>query len=113
MSLRIFRVTVRGRFDQLDGPTTARLLDAADDHDVVTGGGFTEAGTLVYERSLDFWTFRVQLREDSDDAEADALLHAVANAEAELGRIGAGHRDVKASAIDMASMWERTGTRTR
>jgi hypothetical protein len=109
MSLKIFRVTVRGRFADLDEATRARLLDQLAEHDVVAHGRFSEAGTLVYERSLHSWTFRTQRRAEGEDAEAVALGDAVEQAEVALAELGAGHRDVRASAIDMASMWERTG----
>jgi hypothetical protein len=39
-SPHVYRVTVRGPFDQLTDAQRANLLAAADDHDV-TRGGFT------------------------------------------------------------------------
>ncbi|HEY9556694.1 MAG TPA: DUF6204 family protein [Acidimicrobiales bacterium] len=103
--MRIFRVTVRGWFDGLDDERRAALLAVADDHDVVSVGAYTEAGTLTYERSLHTFTFRVQLRAEGDDAEAEVLERATALATDRLADLGAGHRDVRANAKDMASIW--------
>ena len=105
MTLRIFRVTVRGRFADLGTDARAALLAGVDDHDVVTAGAFTEDGTLTYDRAVDFFTFRFQLRSQADDAEAAVLTDARERAEAALRQRGAGHRDLTAQATDMATMW--------
>ncbi|MET0921135.1 MAG: DUF6204 family protein, partial [Acidimicrobiia bacterium] len=81
MTLRIFRVTVRGRFGALAEPVRARLLTDAAAHDVVKAA-FTETGTLTYERTLHSFTFRFRLRDDSE-AEADADSRATVMADAE------------------------------
>ncbi|MET0420148.1 MAG: DUF6204 family protein, partial [Acidimicrobiia bacterium] len=70
MTLRIFRVTVRGRFGALAEPVRARLLTDAAAHDVVKAA-FTETGTLTYERTLHSFTFRFRLRDESA-TEADS-----------------------------------------
>ena len=106
VTVRIFRVSVRGRFDGLDDADRARLLADQPAHDVVSSGAFTEAGTLTYERAVDFFTFRIQLRGRGDDAEQDVLDEATARAEHAITSLGAGHRDVKAKATDMASVWQ-------
>lgn len=103
--VRIFRVTVRGWFDRLTDEQRAALLAIADEHDTVSVGAFTEAGTLTYERSLHTFTFRVQLRAEGDDAEAKVLEEATQRATAEVEALGVAHRDVRAAAVDMASTW--------
>ena len=103
--MKIFRVTVRGWFDALTDERRAALLAVAAQHDVVSVGGFTEKGTLTYERALHTFTFRVQLREEGDDAEALALERATAMAVAEVEALGVAHRDLRARAVDMASVW--------
>jgi hypothetical protein len=107
MTLRIYRVTVRGRFAGLDDEARAALLADVDDHDVVTAGAFTERGTLTYDRSIDFFTFRFQLRQHDDDADTRVLEQARDLAEAHLRERGLGHRDLKVQATDMATMWRR------
>ena len=103
--VRIYRVTVRGWFDQLTDDQRVSLLAGAAQHDVVSVGAFTEAGTLTYERSLHTFTFRVQLREEGDDAEEVAVERATAAAIAHVEALGAAHRTVRATAVDMASVW--------
>jgi hypothetical protein len=107
VSVHIFRVTVRGRFDGLDDETRARLLADQPHHDVVSSGAFTEAGTLTYEEAVDFFTFRVQLRGKGDDAEADVRAEAEARAVHAMTELGAGHREgLKVTTTDMASVWQ-------
>jgi hypothetical protein len=103
--VRIFRVTVRGWFRDLTDDQRTALLAVADEHDVVSVGAFTEAGTLTYERGLHTFTFRVQLRAEGDDAEAIVLEQATGMALAHVTELGAGYRDVRATAVDMATAW--------
>lgn len=56
-----YRVLVRGRFTDLDDSGRARLLVAAGEHDLLTGG-FSDDGALSYDKSLDFFSYRVQFR---------------------------------------------------
>lgn len=96
-----YRILVRGRFTDLDDAGRARLLAAADEHDMLANGGFSEGGALTYDRSLDFFSFRVQLRaevEATDRAVRDRGLVLAARAVDELG---VDFRDLRASATDM------------
>lgn len=95
-----YRVLVRGRFTDLDDAGRARLLAAADEHDMLTSG-FTEDGALTYDRALDFFSFRVQLRgtvETTDRAVCDRGLALAASA---VGEFGVDFRDLRASATDL------------
>jgi hypothetical protein len=108
MELSIWRVTVRGRFSGLDAASRATLAAELDDHDVVTAGAFTEAGTLTYDAAFDFFTFRYQLRTQADDragAEAAVLADARARAESHLRASGVGARDLKVKATNLADVW--------
>lgn len=109
--MAIFRVTVRGWFDELTDEQRSSLRAVAADHDVVTMGAFTEAGTLTYERGLHTFTLRVQLRSVADDPEATVLVEAERIARGELEALGVAGRDLQATAVDMASVWQRTGRR--
>lgn len=109
--VQIFRVTVRGWFDQMDDEQRARLLDQADAHDLVATGAFTETGTLTYERSLRTFAFRAQLRAEDPDAEEEVVARATAMTGAALAELGVTGRDLKVDAQDMASIWERSGGR--
>jgi hypothetical protein len=105
VTTQIYRVTVRGRFDGLDADTRARLRADQSRHDVVAHGAFSEDGTLTYERNVDFFTFRIQLRQRGEDAHAAVLEEARCRAEFRLEQLGAGWRDLKVQATDMASVW--------
>lgn len=111
--MRIFRVTVRGFFDGLTDGQRADLRARADEFDLLTTGGFSEAGQLSYERNLLTFSFRVQLRVADDDAEGPAAAHALAlerGTALALDRVaselGVAVRRVRADATDMASLWE-------
>ena len=114
MSVHVFRVIVRGRFDGLDDDQRATLLASAGDHDMTSGQLFTIGGTLTYDRRLDFFSYRVESRVDTDEpatAEATALGHAVDVATEDLVRRGLPWHDLRATGTDMASMWDRTRRR--
>ena len=82
MSLTIYRATVKGRFDDLDEAARARLSDELADHDVLVAGGYTEDGSLTYDRALDFFRYRVQVRAEGDEPEAEAVERGHAEAQA-------------------------------
>jgi hypothetical protein len=108
--MAIFRIIVRGRFGPLDADRRADLLAAADQHDVVTGGPlFTATGTLAYDRRVDFFSYRVEVRVDEPEpgaARAAALEQAVAVATADLERRGLPWRELRTEGVDMTSVWD-------
>jgi hypothetical protein len=101
-AVRIFRVIVRGRFHGLDPLVTAQLLADLEGRSELDSYVFTKAGTLVYDKRLDFWSFRVEVRVE-DDQDPHALAQGLATAE--LERLGATWRDLRRSGTDMASVW--------
>lgn len=95
-----YRVLVRGRFTDLDDAGRERLLAAVDRHNALTNG-FTDEGSLTYDRTLDFFSFRVQFRAEvgSDDrAVRDRGLALAAQA---VERYGVDFRDMRASVTDV------------
>ena len=106
MAMRIYRATVKGRFAGLDDEARARLTAELPEHEVLVAGGYHEGGSLTYDRALDFFRYRVQLRADGDDPEAEAVERATEMAEAELARLGVVNRGLEVTTTDMASMWE-------
>ena len=102
---QIYRVAVRGRFDSLSDESRAGLAAAVEDHDVVTSGGFSDDGKLSYDRHLDFFTYRVQLRTDAEDGADGVTREATRRALDAIGVFGADVRDVKVTLTDMAGMW--------
>jgi hypothetical protein len=103
--MQIFRVTVRGRFVDLDDEQRARLRADAGAHDLVESGGFSDAGALSYDRALHAFSYRVQLRTKGDEGEAEVTERALAQAAAELDRLGVAYERLRAQATDMAAMW--------
>ena len=96
-----YRVTVRGRFADLDEAGRASLRAVADQHDMLTAGGFPEDGALTYDHALDFFSYRVQLRsevETTDRAVCDRGLKLATRA---VEALGVDFRDMRASATDM------------
>jgi len=105
--LRIYRAVVRGRFADLDDDTRARLTAALDDHDAFKSA-FTAAGTLTYEKAIDFFNVRCEIRDKSDspaESEAAAERLALQRTEDLLTDLGAGWRDLKVTLTNMADMW--------
>jgi hypothetical protein len=92
-----YRVLVRGRFTDLDDDGRARLREAADQHDMLTAG-FSATGSLAYDHTLDFFTFRVELADKEEKAVCDRGKALAAQA---VESLGVDFRDMKASATDM------------
>ncbi|MGB3443701.1 MAG: DUF6204 family protein [Actinophytocola sp.] len=92
-----YRVLVRGRFTDLDDDGRARLLAVAGEHDMLAAG-FTETGSLAYDHTLDFFSFRVELRAEAERAVCDQGKALAAQA---VAGFGVDFRDLKASATDM------------
>ena len=104
--MQIYRVIVRGRFGALDDEQRTSLR-AELDRDDVTSHRFSPTGVLAYDRRLDFFSVRVEVRvEDGDDAPAAAFREAEARATAELTRLGLPWRDeLRATGSNMADVW--------
>jgi hypothetical protein len=101
---RIFRVTVRGHFADLDAETKERLLADADAH-AITKSAYTPEGFFTYEPSLVAFSFRYEIRSRDDDAQADAEAQGLSRAEAFLAEAGIGAKHVKVKSVDMADIW--------
>jgi hypothetical protein len=106
MTLQIYRVIVRGKFDGIDDATRGELLAAAAEHDV-TRAAFRADGTLTYDTRLVAFSFRYELRDDGDDPEAAVVERARFMAEASLVALKVGYRDLRIEAINMADVWRR------
>ena len=103
----IFRVTVKGRFGDLDHDDRARLRDNLDRFDYSLAG-YTDAGTFMYDATIDFFTFRVQLREVGDDwqdAHDAVCVRGEALAQRQLDELEVGSRELTVRASDMADIW--------
>ena len=106
---KIFRVVVRGQFAELDPETRERLVAEASDHDIFKSA-FTTEGTFTYDPALVWFNLRYETRVADDHAGTDPIAAAVAQAieraTAWLTNVGIAHKHVRATATDMASMWQ-------
>jgi Family of unknown function (DUF6204) len=105
---RIFRVTVRGRFSNLRDEARASLAMDQDEHDV-SRAAYSAEGTLTYDRRLDFFSLRYEIRCSGERAGDLAVQLGLRRAEEFLNIVGLGHRNVKATAIDLSSIWADGG----
>ncbi|WP_344525838.1 DUF6204 family protein [Streptomyces albiaxialis] len=102
MSIRTFRITVRGVFDGLTTDQKAELLAEAPQHDMLVAA-FTPEGHLTYDiAARPAFTFRFQ---DSGEAEEDILAateRAQEAARAWLTGRGYGWKNLRSQAEDLS-----------
>jgi hypothetical protein len=111
VTTHIFRVIVRGRFDELEMPARSKLLAELDEHEPANAS-FTTAGTITYDAGLSAFALRFEVRERGDDSEATAAaaeVTALAKARAWLDEAGLSHKGLRVTTIDMAAIWRRRG----
>jgi len=98
VSLRTYRVTVRGVFDGLDDDQRSALRDRLAEHDLFSSA-FTEEGTLTYDGQLSAFSYRVVVRveagpqEEEDDAHTAGQLSAMVRLDAS----GLGYRRLRSA----------------
>jgi hypothetical protein len=101
VSLRTYRVIVRGFFDGLDDGRRARLRAEAAAHDLFDSA-FTEEGSLTYDEKLSAFSARVLVRvEPGADEVAEAQTAAELKALEHLDALGVGHRQLRSTATCM------------
>jgi len=91
---RTWRVTVKGRFADLDNEQKQALRAGLD----TLPPGFTETATLQYDRDVYAFTYRLIIHTESDspaDAEVGATLIAEEKATADLKTRGLEYRDLR------------------
>ncbi|WP_069867063.1 DUF6204 family protein [Streptomyces malaysiensis] len=89
----MFRVTIRGAFEELGEDEREALRTAVDSAQLA----FTEAGTFTCDRSLSAFTFRCQVPAGPDDGEPEATERAAAA----LAAHGYPHRILRVGVTDM------------
>jgi hypothetical protein len=104
MSIRTFRVMVRGFFDGLSAGQRAALLAGAAEHDVLDAA-FTADGHLSYDIAVrDAFTFRFL---ESGEADEDILIatgRAEEAAKAWLTGRGYGYKHLRSAAEDLSQI---------
>jgi hypothetical protein len=102
VSIRTFRITVRGAFDGLTEAQRTELLAEAAEHDVLNAR-FTAEGHLSYDLAArPFFTFRFLDSGEQEDDLAEATAHSEASARAWLDARGYGYKNLKSQAEDLS-----------
>lgn len=109
-----FRITVRGRFADLDDDQRRRLRAAQSEHDMFAAR-FTPEGTFLYTPELVFFQHRFLIdvdEADPDDAEELAKLNGEDHATADLDRRGFAGAVTEVSAVCVENIKTRSGRRS-
>jgi Family of unknown function (DUF6204) len=102
---RVHRVTVRGRFRDLDERSRQYLVRAQPDHDVFVSA-YTSEGTFTYDERIQFFNLRYEIRAGGAEASAEAAMAGELEAEAFLRTMGFGHGDLKVDVVDVSAIWD-------
>ena len=105
---RTFRVTIRGRFQELSERSRAYLQSARAEHDIFVSA-YTPEGSLTYDDRIDFFNLRYECRADDEDS---AALECLEEAERFLDTMKFGHRDLRVTVSDLSAMWDSAARRT-
>ncbi|HWV36233.1 MAG TPA: DUF6204 family protein [Thermomicrobiales bacterium] len=95
---RTYRATVRGRFGDLTAEQRAMLLAEVDTLRL----GFSEEPVLHYDRSLQNFTYRLEIAVDNDvpaDADIEAEMDAEERASADLDARGLPFRKLNVAGV--------------
>jgi hypothetical protein len=98
----VHRVTVRGRFRNLDERARQYLVRAQPEHDIFVAA-YTAEGTFTYDDRIQFFNLRYEVRAASAD---DAAVAGELEAEAFLRTMGFGHGDLKVDVVDVSAIWD-------
>jgi hypothetical protein len=107
MNVRIYRVTVRGQFEQLSQGQSRILANHAASHDV-TAAAYTPQGTFIYDEIHRAFSFRYEIRVEDDDrtlADEAAVAGGLELARSYLDEVQLPHKRLRASAVNMADVW--------
>lgn len=111
VSERIFRVTVRGRFEHLTESARAALVRAQPEHDVFLSS-YSAEGTFTYDARIQFFNLRYEVRAGGDDASGTAAVTAELEADTFLRTLGYGyHRPLKVEVVDASAVWDDVARR--
>ena len=101
-SERVYRVTARGRFKDLNEQARSYLQNAQPDHDIFKSA-FTVEGTFTYDEKVQFFNLRYEVR-TPEGSEAAGLI-AQKEAELFLKTLGYASHPLKVSVTDASAMW--------
>ena len=97
----VFRVTVRGKFGQLDDHTRAYLVREQPEHDIFKSA-YTTEGTFTYDERIQFFNLRYEIRGDGSDKAEESARH---EANRFLHTLKIPHVVTKVNVVDTSAMW--------
>jgi hypothetical protein len=100
---RILRVTVRVRFADLSEQAQEYLRSNLALHDV-SNSEFSNEGTLTYDRRLDHFSFRLEIRTAPNSTDDRAIQLGIVQAQDFLKVMGFGYRSLRVGATDMSKV---------
>ncbi len=101
---RVYRVTVRGRFNDLSEESRRYLVTSQSEHDIFNSG-YTTEGTFTYDSRIDYFNFRYEVRVTGEELQNAAGEFAIRETESFLRTMSFGYRDLKVEVVDMSAMW--------
>ena len=108
---RVFRVTVRGRFDALTDEARRYLAGAQAEHDIFVSA-YTPEGTFTYDSRILFFNLRYELRSAAANASTQVSAAAIQEAELFLRTMKFGHKNVRVTEVaDATAIWDDVATR--
>jgi hypothetical protein len=102
---RVHRVTVRGRFRDLDEQARRYLVRVQPEHDVFVSA-YTPEGTFTYDARIQFFNLRYEIRTAGAEASAEAAIAGEVEAEGFLRTMGFGHGELKVDVVDVSAIWD-------
>ena len=102
-AIRVFRVTVRGKFSELTEQSRAFLTRSQPDHDIFLSA-YTPEGTFTYDAAIAFFNLRYELRASGPDAAELVELEALDEAERFLATMGFTSKNLRANVVDMSTV---------
>ncbi len=104
---RVHRVTVRGRFRDLNEASRQYLVRSKAEHDIFVSA-YTPEGTFTYDDRVQFFSLRYEVRAASAD---DAAVAGEVEAETFLRTMGFGHGGLKVDVVDVSAIWDGVARR--
>jgi hypothetical protein len=101
-SERVYRVTARGCFKDLSEQARSYLLKAQPEHDIFLSA-FTTEGTFTYDKKIQFFNLRYEVRTSEGSEAAGMIAHK--EAELFLKTLGYLSKPLKILVTDSSAMW--------
>ena len=98
----VYRVTVRGRFHNLDERARAQLVRELPEHDIFKSA-YSPEGTFTYDEQILFFNLRYEVRTTGGPEKAGTI--GMNEAELFLRILGHGYNALKVNVVDTSAMW--------